>query len=318
MTKYTYKYRLQPTKEQEVLLAKHFGCCRFVYNHFLAKRIDAYKNDKTSLKRKDNEKELPILKTKLDWLKEVGSQSLQYSVECLQNAYDHFFRRLKVRKKGQKPGFPVFRKRHDKQSFRVKQKIRIVNNKLIIPKFLEGIPIVLHRKLEEKIEFATISKNKSGNYFVAITVTKSIDLLPESCELVGLDLNVKNVVDSNGNKYENPLPEYIHRDKLRILSKAISRCKKGSKGREKAKKKLSKFKQYCHNVREDFLHKLSRKLINENQVICHENLSVESMLKTNENEPKWKQRKLHRSLQDCCFYSFVNKLVRLCQYQKCL
>lgn len=309
MTKYTYKYRLRPTPEQEVLLAKHFGCCRFVYNHFLAKRINAYKTDKTSLKRKDNEKELPTLKSELDWLKEVGSQSLQYSVECLQNAYDHFFRRLKARKKGQKPGFPTFKKRHGKQSFRVKQNIRIINGKLVIPKFLEGIPIVLHRELEGQIEFATISKNKSGNYFVAITVTRGIQPLPESCELVGLDLNVKHVVDSNGNKYANPRPEHVHRDRLRMLSKQVSRREKGSKGREKAKQKLAKFKQYCHDVREDFLHKLSRKLVNENQVICCEDLSVESMLARNEDEPRWKQRRLHRWLQDCGFYSFVSKLV---------
>lgn len=308
MTKYTYKYRLQPTPEQEVLFAKHFGCCRYVYNHFLNQRIEAYKNNKTSLKKNDQQKELPVLKIELDWLKEVGSQSLQYSVECLQIAYDNFFRRLKIRKKGQKPGFPVFKKRHGKQSFRVKQNIRIVNNKLIIPKFLEGIPIILHRKLEGTINFCTISKNKSGNYFVAITVTKEIEVLPESCELVGLDLNIKHIVDSNGNKYDNPRPEHVHCEKLRMLSEQVSRCDNGSKGKEKARRKLAKFKQYCHDVREDFLHKLSRRIINENQVVMVEDLSVESMLKTNEDESKWKQHRLHCWLQDCGFYSFVNKL----------
>jgi putative transposase len=311
---YSYKYRLYPTLDQKVLLSKHFGCCRYVYNHFLAQRIEEYEDNQRSLKRSDNEKELPILKRDMSWLKEVGSQSLQYSVECLQIAYDNFFHRLKERKKGKqvRPGFPVFKKCHDRQSFRVKQGIKIKNNLLVIPKFLEGIPMVIHRELDGNIEFATISKTKSGNYHVSITVTMDIQSLPTTSKIIGIDLNVKDVVTCNGTKFTNPRPEHQHKSRLRLLSKQVSRCEKGSKGRQKARRKLAKFKQYCHDVREDFLHKLSSKLINENQVICVEDLCVESMLaKVNPEERKearWKERKRHRDIQDCGFYSLVQKL----------
>jgi putative transposase len=176
-----------------------------VYNHFLDKRIQEYKNSKKSISRKDNEKELPSLKKEHPWLKEVGSQSLQYAVECLQTAYDNFFRKVKQKNKGKK-GFPRFKRRHDKQSFRVKQNIKIKDKKLICPKFLEGINFVQDREFGGIIKFATISKNKVGQYFVSITVQKEIASLPTSSEVIAFDLNVKNIVDSNGNKIQNPRP----------------------------------------------------------------------------------------------------------------
>jgi putative transposase len=307
MTLYSYKFRLQPTPKQEVLMSKHFGCCRYVYNHFLRQRIDNYQNEKKSSTYLNDANQLPTLKTELEWLKEVGSHSLQWSLKNLATAYDNFFRRLKEHKKGQKPGFPRFKKHGNKQSFKVPQGVRVKNNKLILPKFLEGIPIVLHRAVEGTIKFCTVSKNKAGQYHVSITVERDIQPLPETSEVIGVDLNVLDIVDSNGNKHKNPRPEEANRARLKLLSKAISRCEKGSKGREKAKKKKNKFKLYCHNVREDFLHKFSRKLVNENQVICCEDLSVESMLANKKDEPKNKKW-LHRNLQDCGFASLLNKL----------
>ena len=308
---YSYKFRLYPSKQQEVLLNKHFGCGRFVYNHFLEKRIQEYKNNKKSISRKHNEKELPVLKKENPWLKEVGSQSLQYAVECLQTAYDNFFRKVKQKSKGKK-GFPRFKRRNDKQSFRVKQNIKIKDNKLCFPKFLSGINFVQDREFEGEIKFATISRNKAGQYFVSITVQKEILPLKESSEVIAFDLNVKNIVDSNGNKIQNPRPMKQYEQRLKLLSKSVSRCEKGSEGRKKANRRLAKLHLKITNKREDFLHKLTRRIINENQVICVENLSVESMLKKvdsdNREETRRQERNRHKDIADCGFHSFVDKL----------
>lgn len=313
---YTYKFRLKPNAEQEVLLSKHFGCVRWVFNYYLNKRIDSYKKDKTSLKRKDNEKELPLLKKEHPFLREPGSQSLQFSIECLQNSYENFFHKVKLKKQGKhkgKCGFPRFKKKHGKQSFRVKQNIKLQNGRLIFPKFLDGISVIEDRELEGEIQFATISKNKAGQYHAAITVIREIEALEYSENTIGLDLNVKELVDSNGNRYENPRPARKYKDRLKFLHQKVSRSVKGTKGRTKAKQKLAKLYQHIHNVREDWLHKLSTKLVRENQTICIEDLCIAGMLKKTKPEDRvekrWEEKKRHRDIQDCGWYSLVQKLL---------
>jgi putative transposase len=302
---------LYPTKQQESLLNKHFGCGRFVYNYFLDKRIQEYKKNKKSINRKDDEKQLPSLKKEHPWLKEVGSQSLQYAVECLQTAYDNFFRKVKQNNK-KKKGFPRFKRKNNKQSFRVKQNIKIKDKRLVCPKFLEGIKFVQDREFSGEIKFATVSKNKVGQYFVSITVQKEIQHLPTSSEVIAFDLNVKNIVDSNGNKIENPRPMKQYEQRMKLLSKSASRCEKGSGGRNKANRRLAKLHLKITNKREDFLHKLTRRIINENQVICVEDLSVESMLKKvdldKREEKRYQERNRHKDIADCGFRSFVDKL----------
>src|ERR1700678_1649228 len=175
---YSYKMRLKPTKEQKILLNKHFGCIRYIYNHFLSKNIKEYKENKTKFSYKRNSAEIPKLKKELNWLKEVNSQSIQYATECFRDAYQSFFEKIS--------GFPKFKKKNNKQSFRAKQQsykcnegicytVRIENNKLIIPKFLEGIKIIknktksnnkrIKQEIEGKIKFATINKTKTNKYF---------------------------------------------------------------------------------------------------------------------------------------------------------
>ena len=308
---YSYKFRLYPTKQQEVLLSKHFGCGRFVYNYFLDKRIQEYKNNKKSLNYYDNAKELLTLKKQNIWLKEVGSQSLQASIECLQTAYDNFFRKVKQKNKGKK-GFPRFKRRHNKQSFKVKQNIKIKDKKLCFPKFLSGVNFVQDREFEGEIKFATISKNKARQYFVSITVQKEILPLKQSLEVIAFDLNVKNIVDSNGNKIENLRPNKQYEQRLKLLSKGVSRSEKGSEGRKRANRRLAKLHLKITNKREDFLHKLTNRIINKNQVICVEDLSVESMLKKvssdKREETRKQERNRHKDIADCGFRSFVDKL----------
>jgi putative transposase len=317
---YSYKYRLSPTPEQEVLLAKHFGCVRFIYNEFLAERMREYKTNKKTLRKKDNEAQLPVLKMTYIWLKEVSSQSLQYAVECLQDAYSGFFGQSKTGKKlAKKRGFPKFKKKSGKQSFRVKQNIKVVDDKLVFPKFLEGIKFIKHREVEGEIQFATVSKNKAGQYHVSITVEREIQSLPQNDRAVGLDLNIAENVDSNGEKYVNPRPARQYVQRLRLLHQKVSRKKdKKSKGRAKAKKALAKLYLKVHNKREDHLHKLSKRIINENQVVVCEDLDVASMLEKVAPEDRemkrWQENKLHRDIQDCGWSSLLNKLQYKARY----
>ncbi|MGH7745501.1 MAG: RNA-guided endonuclease TnpB family protein [Candidatus Dormibacteria bacterium] len=319
MSLYSYKYRLVPTTEQEVLLAKHFGCVRWVYNEFLAERMREYKTNKRTLRKKDNETQLPVLKLTYAWLKEVGSQSLQYAVECLQDAYSGFFGCSKTGKKlKKKRGFPKFKKRHGKQSFRVKQNIKMIEDKLVFPKFLEGIKFIKHREAEGEIQFATVSKNKTGQYHVSITVEREMPQLPANNKVVGIDLNVVENVDSDGEKYTNPRPARQYAARLKLLHQRVARSKKGTNGRREANHKLAKVYLKVHNKREDFLHKLSRCIINENQVVCVEDLSVESMLEKvapdQRDEPRWKERRRHRDIADCGWSSLLNKLEYKARY----
>ena len=214
-------------EQQQILLAKHFGHTRFLYNQFLRSRIDAYKDEHKSLNYYDNATSIPELKKTYEWLKEVGSQSLQYAARCLQNGFDNFFTKCKLKKQGKfkgKCGFPRFKKRHGKQSFRVPQNVKVIDDKLVIPKFLDGIPVVLHRPLEGEIEFATISKNKANQYFVSITCVKEIEELPPVIKVVGLDLNVQYIVSSDDERFANPRPATTkYKARERFLARSVSR-----------------------------------------------------------------------------------------------
>lgn len=308
---YSYKFRLQPTPQQEVLLNKHFGCVRYLYNHFLNQRTTKYKEHQEIQNYYDNATEIPKLKKELPWLKEVGSQALQYAVKQLQNGYDNFFRKCKQKVKGKK-GFPRYKSKHGKQSFKVMQNVRLTEGKLVIPKFLDGIPIIQHREVEGEIQFATVSKNKAGQYHVSITVSREIPQLSLTDKMVGIDLNVKANVDSDGNAEPNPRPAKQYQARLKLLHQRVSRKEKGGKNRSKAKKQLAKLYLKVTNKREDHLHKLSKRMIDENQVIVCEDLSVESMLAKaspdERDEARWKERKRHRDIQDCGWSSFLNKL----------
>lgn len=182
-----------------------------------------------------------------------------------------------------------------------------------MPKFLEGIPVIEHRKAEGEIQFATVSKNKAGQYYVSITAEREIQSLPDRAEVVAHDLNVHGMVDSNGNVEVNPRPAKQYAARLKLLHQTVSRSKKGSNGRTKAKRKLAKLYLKVHNKREDHLHKLSKRIVDENQVICLEDLSVSDMLaKTkpdDREEPRWKERQRHKDIADCGFYSLVQKLM---------
>ena len=166
----TYKYRLNPTEEQKVLIEKHLWCCRFVWNTYLEERIKAYEENKRTLTYFDNAKALTQLKKELVWLKEVNSQSLQATLKDLNLAYDRFFKKISK--------FPRFKsKKNPKKWFHIPQKIKFKGSKLVIPKFKEWIKVVLHRPLLWKIRNATITKDNTW-YYVSLVCENQVGSLP--------------------------------------------------------------------------------------------------------------------------------------------
>jgi putative transposase len=268
-----YKFRIYPNREQQIKINKTFGCTRFIYNHFLDQRIRAYKENKETLSYGKCSSILTILKQEKEWLKEVDKFALQNSLKDLDRAYQKFFK--------EKTGFPKFKSKHnDRQSYRTNftnNNIEIKDNKIKLPK-LGWVKFAKSRDVNGKILNVTVSKNPSGKYFISICCEDEIKQLPIASNKVGIDLGIKDfAITSNGLKIENPKHLTKSEQKLKNLQRSLSRKKKGSKNRNKARIKLAKQHEKISNQRLDFLHKLSTKLINENQVICLEDLKVKNM-----------------------------------------
>ena len=262
-----FKYKLSPTKEQSILLNKHIGASRFVYNLALECKQVAWAGNKVNLSCFALHSQLKDLKTECEWLKEINSQSLQQSITNLDKAYTAFF-------KGQN-SFPKFKKKSNGGSFNIPQNVLLENGKLIIPKFKRGIDIVLHRPIKGTIRQATISRTPTGKYFVSILcetgeVEKQLKPVNEKTT-VGVDLGIKTyLVASNGKEYDNP--KYLRKaqDKLKYNQRQYSKHK-GTR----RKYKVALLHEKVANQRKDFLHKVSTELIRENQSIAlEENISL--------------------------------------------
>ena len=280
MVSYAYKFRLYPTEEQQILLVKHFGCVRYIYNHFLDRRMKFYlenkeKTDhKKSLNYYDDAAELTKLKKQVEteWLKEPNAQALQYSLRCLEAAYGAFFKK--------RAKFPRFKTKHGKNSFTAPQDIQLEDGKLYIPKFKEGIRYDNHRPVEGKICHATVSKNKAGQYFVSVCVEREIKKLPKVEKTVGIDLGLKDLaIQSDGKKYKNIKPYKTLHGQLKKLQQWFSRTEKGSKRHEKLRHRIAKLYQRMVNIRTDYLQKVSTTIVRENQTIIMEDLAVRNMMR---------------------------------------
>ena len=276
-----YKYRLYPNEEQKVLIAKHIGSCRFIYNYALAKKVKAFQADKTNLSRFDIQADLPNMKKSDEycWLKEVNSLSLQASLANLDSAYTRFFREHK--------GFPRFKSKKDsKQSFSIPQntKVDFENGRIFIPKFKSGIKAILHRTFDGIVKTSTITRTSTGKYFISILVEvdePDVSMKP-ICEnkAVGIDLGIKTfAVLSDGTEIPNPKHLKQSLDKVKKLQRSLSHKTKGSKNRDKARRKLALAHEQVTNRRNDFLHKVTSYLVSNYDTICLEDLNVKGMVK---------------------------------------
>ncbi len=271
-----YKFRLYPTKEQQGVINKIIGSCRYVYNYFLHKKSETYKASKKTLTYNRCATDLKELKQELPWLKEVDSIALQQSLRDLETSYKNFFQHG--------AGFPKFKsKRGSKQTYRtqmVNNNIKIIGDTLVLPK-IGAIPFVKSQDVDGNITSVTVKKAASGKYFVSILVeTEAIEALPPTDQKVGIDLGVKDLaVLSSGEAIANPKVLAKAENKLARLQKALSKKEQGSNNREKARKKLAVQHEKVANIRKDFLHKLSTRLIHENQVICLETLNTKDLMK---------------------------------------
>ncbi len=267
-----YKFRLYPNKEQRQYFAKCFGCTRFIYNKMLEDKIKYYKETGKIL----NNTPAQYKKKEYEFLKEVDSLALSNAQLNLSKAYKNFFR-------GKSIGFPKFKKKRNKQSYTTNNQngtIYVENNYIKLPKLKSKVKLKQHRKIKGKIKSATISKTNTDKYYISILVEEEIKKLPKTDKKIGIDLGIKDfAITSDGEVFENPKWLRKSENRLKKLQKNLSRKKKGSKNRNKARLKVAKLHEKITNQRKDYLHKLSSKIIHDNQVIVIEDLKVGSMLK---------------------------------------
>lgn len=266
-----FKYAIRPTNSQIILINKHIGGARFVYNLALETKQTAYAGNRVNLSCFNLINQLPDLKQEYGWLKEINAQSLQQSIRNLDHAFMRFF-------KGQ-GNFPNFKKKSNVGKFSVPQKVTLENDKLIVPKFRNGIKIVLHRPIKGIIKQATISRTPTNKYFVSI-LCETGELIPPKDNIsenatIGVDLGIKSfLVSSAGESFENP--QYLRKAQSKL--KFIQRKYSLHQGK-RTKRHLAILHEKVANQRKDFLHKVSTRLIRENQSIALENLNISGMIK---------------------------------------
>lgn len=269
------EFRLYPKRWQEELLARNFGCVRWAYNRFLEEKIRVYKETGKSLSYCECSKMLTRLKTQEDtaWLAEADSTALQQSLRNLERAYKNFFRSKGI-------GFPKFKKKKSRKTYRTTTAKIVDDSHVWIPK-VGVVKARITRPIQGRITSATIKQTPSGKYFIVFTCVD----IPEQPKVkagkaIGIDLGIASLVTtSDGEKIEGIADTHKLDKKLAKEQRKLSRKKKGSNNRAKQRVKVAKVYERIANKRKDHLHKVTAKIISENQVVCAETLDVSGMMK---------------------------------------
>lgn len=301
-----YKYRLYPTAEQATFFEKSFGCCRYVYNWALQRRIETYQNSGERLSYVSIAKELTSLKKQeeTEWLSEVSIQSLQSSIRNMDAAFTRFFR--------EKKGFPKFKsKKRNRNSFQFVDQVRIDfdSKRIQMPK-VGKVKFSCDRTFVGKIGTCTVSKSTTNKYYISITVDDGKPI-PEKPMIdfktsVGIDVGIKDfAVLSNGQVFENPKFFEKAEKRLKVLQRRLSKKQKGSKRRERAKLAVAKQHERIRNKRTNFIHQVTSKIVRENQTIVVEDLNVDGMLKNH---------CLAKSISSVAWSEFFRQLQYKCEW----
>ncbi|TCI24117.1 MULTISPECIES: IS200/IS605 family element RNA-guided endonuclease TnpB [unclassified Exiguobacterium] len=304
-----YRFRIYPTEEQEVLIAKTLGCARFVFNHFLAKWDETYQASGAGLSYGACSDALPSMKEELAWLKEVDSTALQWSLKHLADGYDRFFTKQN--------GHPRFKsKRNPVQSYTTniqgksqQPEVSIAGNRLKLPK-LKWVRFANSRRVEGRILSATIRRNATGKYFVSLKVEQDIEPLPQTGSSVGVDVGLKHfAILSDGTVYPNDrhfrtLEKKLAREQRKLSRRQLIALNKNvklseAKNYQKQKRKVARIHERIANKRNDFLQKVSTEIVKNHDVIGIETLQVKDMQQN---------RQLSKAISDVGWSEFFRML----------
>jgi putative transposase len=296
-----YKYRLYPTPDQQRQIDATIGVCRFVYNLALQVKITAYTEYGVSLSRFDIQQEVKELRSEYSWIAAVDANAIYASIGKMDSAFKKFFAGA---------GFPKYKNKNGRQSFSCYNNVRRVNwatGTLTVTK-IKDIPIVLSQKFYGKIKTVTISRTTTGKYFASILVDdgNELPIKPPITDAIGIDLGLTHfAILNSGEKIDNPRHLRKSLDRLKVLQCRASRKKKGSANRRRANKKVAVLHEKIANQRQDFLHKLSTKIVRDNQAVCVEDLAVKNMVQNH---------KLAQAISDVSWSEFVRQLQYKCDW----
>lgn len=294
MKKYTsYKYRIYPTKEQQEVLNNTFGCCRFVWNNILDWRSKEYSLNGVKTNYSASSKRLTQIKSEYEFLRNISAVALQQVLRNQDTAFSAFFKGLAK--------YPNFKKKYGHQSFRLNDNaFRLKDRTLFLAKIEKSIKVIWSRKLPTNPSSCTISRTPTNKYYISFCFEKDFEELPTVSSNIGIDLGLKNfLVTSKGEKVKPLKVLRKYEVRLKKYQKVLNMRKKGSNNREKARLKVAKVHEVIANSRKDWLHKLSTKLIRENQSISLEDLNVKGMVRNH---------KLAKSINDSSWSTFVGFL----------